>query len=192
MKKMKKIMAALLAMVMMFAMTMTSFAATGKATIKVKNAENAELSYVQIIKEDRKAETGWNFTDGALVEFQKVPAYKDLTAQEIIKQLIADEKAGVVSDAYKLALSNVAANITHNPMSNPQEVTGAGVYSIKATEEGFTYNNMAAYVGFGENHPSIDGVEVTLEAKKQPTDVTKSEDDEDNIVAIGCHKGNTF
>ncbi len=185
MKKMKKIMAALLAMVMMFAMTMTSFAATGKATIKVKNAENAELSYVQIIKEDRKAETGWNFTDGALVEFQKVPAYKDLTAQEIIKQLIADEKAGVVSDAYKLALSNVAANITHNPMSNPQEVTGAGVYSIKATEEGFTYNNMAAYVGFGENHPSIDGVEVTLEAKKQPTDVTKSEDDEDNIVAIG-------
>ena len=36
MKKMKKIMAALLAMVMMFAMTMTSFAAKEGASIKVK------------------------------------------------------------------------------------------------------------------------------------------------------------
>lgn len=184
MKKIKKLMAALLAMVMMLAMTTTAFASTGKATITVGNADNAELSYVQIIGEDRKAETGWNFTtDEVLKQFKKVDAYKNLSAQEIIKQLEEDEKAGKVSDAYKLALSNVAVEIEHNPMSNPQEVTSAGVYSIKATEQGYTYNNMAAYVGFGEEHPSIE--DVKIEAKKQSTEVTKTEDDEDNVVAIG-------
>lgn len=185
MKKMKRIMAVLLAAVMMLAMTTTAFASTGKATIKVNNADNAELSYVQIIEEDRAAETGWKFSDRVLAEFQKVPAYSEMTEQAIMSQLIEDAKTDTVSDAYRLALSNVAANIAHNSMENPQHVTSAGVYSVKATEPGFTYNNMAAYVGFGENHPSIDGVEAVIEAKKQPTDVTKSEDDEDNVVAIG-------
>ena len=66
---------------------------------------------------------------------------------------------------------------------------------MKATEAGYTYNLMSAYIGFGEvtitgeegnvtyDYPSL--VDVTLEAKKTPIKVEKEAVDTDNVVATG-------
>lgn len=71
MKKIKKIMAMLLAMVMVLGMTVTASAAE-KVTITVNgedgepinvNAEDSKFEYVQVIKPERTARTGWTFTD---------------------------------------------------------------------------------------------------------------------------------
>lgn len=71
-------------------------------------------------------------------------------------------------------------------MNNPQTVDKAGVYAVKAVQEGYTYNNMAAYVGFTAeqgDYPSLTDVELT--AKRTPVDVDKSVTDPDKVVAIG-------
>ena len=71
----------------------------------------------------------------------------------------------------------------------------AGVYAIKATEAGYTYNLMSAYIGFGEvtitengeevkyDYPSL--VDAPITAKKTPIKVEKEAVDTDNVVATG-------
>lgn len=80
-------------------------------------------------------------------------------------------------------------------MSNPQTVSTAGVYLIKATEKGYTYNIMAAYVGFGEVTKVVDGekvkfdypflVDAEVDAKKTEIKVTKEVTDSDNVTHTG-------
>ena len=62
-----------------------------------------------------------------------------------------------------------------------------------AKEKNYTYNRMAAYVGFGEikndngdiinEYPSL--LDVEIDAKKSPMTITKSVDDNDGYYAIG-------
>ena len=64
MKKMRKIFAVLLTLAMVLGMSMTTFAATkDTATITVDNADNATLTYAQVIKADQSTKTGWNFVN---------------------------------------------------------------------------------------------------------------------------------
>ena len=191
MKKIKKIMAMLLAMVMVLGMTVTASAANVTITVNDENGEklnDAELKYVQVIKPDRTTRTGWTFIEDAYANAY-IAAFKltgqDDAAQKVIDKLIADDgKSSEVADA----LSKIAAmDDKLTIMQNPQTVTSAGVYVIKATQENFTYNNMAAYVGFGPvesaNYPELTSVELT--AKRTPTTVGKEVADEDKVVAIG-------
>ena len=196
MKKIKKVLALLVAMVMVMGMTMTTMAAPKTATITVKDEnENilngAELSYVQVIKADQTTRTGWAFTSEAIKEAY-LDAFNEGDDQVVIDQLIAyaakAENAATTEEIAK-ALSNVANNseIVYESMTNSQTVVDkAGVYAVKATQKGYTYNNMAAYVGFtgeGENYPSLTDAELT--AKRTPVDITKEATDEDKVVAIG-------
>lgn len=64
-------------------------------------------------------------------------------------------------------------------MSNPQTVSEAGVYLVKATEVGYTYNIMSAYVGFGEV-PNL--TNAIVNAKKTPIQVNKKVLDTDNVT----------
>ncbi len=195
MKKIKKVLALLVAMVMVMGMTMTTMAAPKTATITVKDEnenilKGAELSYVQVIKADQTTRTGWAFTLEAIKEAY-LDAFNEKDDQVVIDQLIAyaakAENAATTEEIAK-ALSNVvnSKDVQYTPMSNPQRVDKAGVYAVKAVQEGYTYNNMAAYVGFGTeqgDYPSLTNVELT--AKRTPTDVTKEATDEDKIVSIG-------
>ena len=62
MKKLKKLFAVMLSLIMVLAMGITSFADTNSATITVNNLDaNAKLHYVQIVRPNTSTETGWVF-----------------------------------------------------------------------------------------------------------------------------------
>ena len=181
MKKFKKVFAVLLTLAMVLGMSVTSFAA--EATITVNNADKATLHYLQIIKADPTKKTGWAFVNGADTYFKQ--AYGTDKDDQTIIQAIID--AGTATESYKKALSYVNANLTFEDMENPQTVEEAGVYAIKATEENYTYNNMAAFVGFGNvqsgDYPTLTGD--TLDAKKASTVTSKTDKDKDGVTEVG-------
>ena len=193
MKKMRKIFAVLLTLAMVFGMSMTSFAATkDTATITVNNADKATLTYAQVIKADQSTETGWAFVNTEVANTYKT-AFKATDDQAAIKAMLP--AANVDANKLGAAQAKAANHVTFNAMANPQPVDAAGVYLVKATEVGYTYNIMSAYIGFGEvtitgeegtvkyDYPSL--VDAELGAKKTPTKVEKEAVDTDNVVATG-------
>ena len=216
MKKMKKVFAVILSLAMVLGMSITSFADTkNTATITVQdakgNASKATLSYAQVIKADQTKETGWAFVRSgvaqAYIDALKGDS-KNFTDQDAIKALIqkGDDGNYTVSASQLGAAQAAAANaqgLTFTPMldenkekTNSVTVREAGVYLVKAEEDGFTYNIMAAYIGFGTpakteggnyEYPSL--VDTTLTEKKSTTVVDKivsdGDRDEDNLVRTG-------
>lgn len=197
MKKMRKIFAVLLTLAMVFGMSMTSFAATkDTATITVNNADKATLTYAQVIKADQSTETGWAFVNTEVANAYKTAfkaTDKATDDQAAIKAMLP--AANVDANKLGAAQAKAANHVTFNAMENPQTVDAAGVYLVKATEVGYTYNIMSAYIGFGEvtitgeegtvkyDYPSL--VDAELGAKKTPTKVEKEAVDTDNVVATG-------
>lgn len=188
-KYLRRIGALLLTFIMVLSMCSSVFAAIKEtATITVNNADTANLNYVQVIKPDQTTETGWEFTSKEIGEIYR-EAFEVDTPQEAIQAMIPADKV----DKEKLgkAQANAAAIVTFSPMANPETVNSAGVYLIKATEENFTYNIMAAYVGFGEvtiagtkyEYPSLN--DAVLVAKKTPTQVVKTVTDADHVTKTG-------
>lgn len=215
MKKMKKFLSVLLAMAMVLGMSITTFAADA-ATITVTGVEpkenadgtkgpEATFQYAQVIKADRTTTTGWQFCseairDAYIIAFgtteealEKMNAdEKEAAGQSVLKQMteIKTNTNGVaVSDSVSKALARVAAiePSIFGTMSNPENVSEAGVYAIRPMQEGFIYSDMAAYVGFGEvnaaNYPDL--TDATLAAKRVETSFTKSNEDTDKVVAVG-------
>lgn len=205
MKKFKKIFAVLVTFAMVLGMSMTTFAANAKVT--VKGAENANLTYIQAIRPKQTTPTGWEFTDSAIANAY-MNAFGVTDAQEAIVMLARNVDAEAykdierfnavkAADATKIdkALSNVSAleATTWSIVKSPFTVSGAGIYVIKAVEKGYTYKTMAAYVGFGEvknddgtvTYPVLQDGEVN--AKKSPTAIKKENEDDaaDNAVAVG-------
>ncbi len=193
MSKVKRILSVIMAMVMVLAMSVPTFAETKEtATIKVDNADSATLTYAQVIKADQSTRTGWNFVNTNVAQAY-INAFGVTDAQAAIEAMIPAAKV----DANKLgaAQANAANSVTFGPMTNPQPVDAAGVYLVKATEAGYTYNLMSAYIGFGEvtitgeagevkyDYPSL--VDAKLTAKKTPIKVEKEAVDPDNVVATG-------
>lgn len=175
----KKIGALLVAAIMVLAMASTAFADGPTATITVNNADNATLTYARVIKADQTTRTGWTFVNDdvkkAYIEAYGVAADD---AQAAIEALIANTDAEKLGKAQALA----AGKVSFVEMSNPQTVSEAGVYLVKATEEGYTYNIMSAYVGFGEV-PNL--TNAIVDAKKTPIQVNKKVLDTDNVTKTG-------
>ena len=64
MKKLKKLFAVMLSLIMVLAMGITSFADTNSATITLTNFDDAtSLKYMQIIEPDQEQPTGWKFSN---------------------------------------------------------------------------------------------------------------------------------
>ena len=216
MKKMKKVFAVILSLAMVLGISITSFAETkNTATITVQdakeNASKATLSYAQVIKADQTKETGWAFVSDAVAAeyiYALKGTNKTFTDQDAIKALIQKDDNGnyTVSTSQLGAAQAAAANVqglTFNPMldeehkkTNSVTVSAAGVYLVKAEEEGYTYNIMAAYIGFGTpakteggnyEYPSL--VDTTLTEKKSTTVVNKivsaGDEGKDNLVKTG-------
>ena len=175
----KKIGALLVAAIMVLAMASTAFADGPTATITVNNADNATLTYAQVIKADQTTRTGWTFVNED-VKKAYIEAYgvADDDAQAAIEALIANTDAEKLGKAQALA----AGKVHFVEMINPQTVSEAGVYLVKATEEGYTYNIMSAYVGFGEA-PNL--TNTIVYAKKTPIQVNKQVLDSDNVTKTG-------
>ena len=175
----KKIGALLVAAIMVLAMASTAFADGPTATITVNNADNATLTYAQVIRADQTTRTGWAFVNDD-VKNAYIEAYEvaDDDAQAAIEALIANKDAEKLGKAQALA----AGKVSFVKMSNPQTVSEAGVYLVKAIEEGYTYNIMSAYVGFGEV-PNL--TNAIVNAKKTPTQVNKKVFDTDNVTKTG-------
>ena len=175
----KKVSAILMAAIMVLAMASTAFADGPTATITVNKADNATLTYAQVIRADQTTRTGWAFVNddvkNAYIEAYGVAADD---AQAAIEALIANTDAEKLGKAQALA----AGKVSFEEMSNPQTVSEAGVYLVKATEVGYTYNIMSAYVGFGEV-PNL--TNATVDAKKTPIQVNKKVLDTDNVTKTG-------
>lgn len=178
------------------------------------NDDGVNLSYAQIIVPDRKTTTGWAFVGNTSSDDPKdltitnafIEAFTTgssiPTDQNVIETLInttTDSNNIATSNTTRIAdaLSKVAASdITFTTAeTNPFTVNNAGVYLIKASQEGYTYNTMAAYVGFGKvtienpdgedityEYPSLVDVEIT--AKRVPETVTKSTTDGDKLTSV--------
>ena len=193
MSKVKRILSVIMAMVMVLAMSVPTFAETKEtATIKVDNADSATLTYAQVIKADQSTRTGWNFVNDNVAQAY-INAFGVENAQAAIEAMIP--ATGVDANKLGAAQANAANSVTFGTMTNPQNVDAAGVYLVKATEAGYTYNLMSAYIGFGEvtitgeagdvtyDYPSL--VDAKLTAKKTPIKVEKEAVDTDNVVATG-------
>lgn len=199
MSKVKRILSVIMAMVMVLAMSVPTFAAGENATITLKKFDKAnKVEYMQIIQKDETKTSGWAFTNGAGKCFTEAFELTDSedAQQQVIWGLIKYNDNSVklptgvtateaTAAKIDLALSKVAAinGFTETTDKTKIEVSAAGVYAIKAEETGFTYKTATAYVGFGEPYPALTNAEVT--AKKSPTSVDKIVADDDHVVAIG-------
>ena len=174
MKKAKKLLTLMLAVIMMLSMTIISSAEeTGKsATITVTDAEGATLTYAQVIKPDTTTRTGWTI----------VPAYRALFAdfgdddQSQIEGYLATE-------AESERIEKLGSVSTTEVFTNPMTVHEAGLYIINATQEGYDYSPMLAYIGFDDQNALVN---TTLKAKKTPKTVGKTVDETtDKFVQVG-------
>ena len=104
MSKVKRILSVIMAMVMVLAMSVPTFAEASSAQIIVNNAgQNAKFKAVRIVEPDRTTETGWKFVDGYAQYFTSENAFKGLNEQTIIKGMIyaqnsADEKGEEIAN----------------------------------------------------------------------------------------------
>ncbi len=110
----------------------------------------------------------------------------------------------VTEDLIRKALGNAANTLTYTTLyeqkkdadgevTNPDvpttiSVGTAGIYAVRAEEEGWNYQVMAGYVGFGAvtstgSYPTLTGTTIT--AKKSETSTNKTVTDNDKVVAIG-------
>lgn len=185
MKKLKKLFAVMLSLVMVLAMGMTSFAADNKNTITISgkglDAEGAGASYGQIIKENRESTLGWQFASDNIAN-KFVEAWNNandpkttLDADGVIAQLIQlgllesnkDENKNVESgtinsSTYSSNLSAALAAVTFAAtndldLANGADVstTGKGLYIVTAHSNGYTYLPMAAYMNTNGDNVAV-------------------------------------
>ena len=182
MSKVKRILSVIMAMVMVLAMSVPTFAAATVAPTKitVSGAEGAKINYVQIVKADSTDPSGWVFTDVK----NGVSAYGDIvkaafhvgTYEEAIKALIgigetpanktAEDGKVNTSVALATALNQITLDpgtVVVNSNSDYQLTDGAtaGLYVIRADREGYTYNRMLAYVAFNDAANALVPAKVT-------------------------------
>ena len=204
MKKLKKLFAVMLSLIMVLAMGITSFADTDSATITLTNFNDADsLKYVQIIEPDQTQPTGWKFSSTAVENaFKTATGVND--AQIILWKMILKQTPGATANtelkipANTTAITNAEIDKALSTIKNDSTVewttvndktsltvTSAGVYAFDAEKVGYTYKVATAYVGFEnyETAPTLRDTEVA--AKKSQLIVTKTVNDDNKAVEIG-------
>ena len=192
MSKIKNVLAMLLALAMVLGTTLTTFAA-GSAEIKINNAgADATFSSTQIVKANPATKTGWDIVDQ--YESYFLTAFPGLGEQDIIAGMIysvsptADKGVKIegFEEKYAGALKAIFDVVPEGNEKSPITVTEAGVYFIKGVETDYTYNPMAAYVGFDKyTGAPTDLKDTVVEAKRAKTHIDKTAEDTDKVVEIG-------
>lgn len=194
MKKIKKILAAVMTLAMVLGMSMTTFAAQGSATITISGADDATISYVQIVQQDSDSTIGWEFTDDEYADVF-MEAFGVGTAVEAIQELIdiggtgnATAEEGTINSSSELgdALNDLVSEATRtdNISDNVITVSSSGLYLIKAEQTGYHYIPMLAFV---EDEGSGNLVDAVVTAKGSEDHITKNltNPDEDSSVTAG-------
>lgn len=201
MKKLKKLFAVMLSLIMVLAMGITSFA-DENATITLTGFEDADsLKYMQIIEPDQSLPTGWKFVNGNVAK-----AFTDVTGQNeqnTLWMLILnkDDKArenkelnipsglnAITNSQIDSALSAIKSVNGWTDMADSKSsltVSKAGVYAFFAEDGKYTYKVATAYVGFGTYDKTPTLVDAEVAAKKSQISIEKSTPDPDKAVAIG-------
>ncbi|SFN86173.1 LPXTG-motif cell wall anchor domain-containing protein/fimbrial isopeptide formation D2 domain-containing protein [Pseudobutyrivibrio sp. UC1225] len=186
MRKVRMLLTLVMALVMMFAMTITAAATdegldapssgTG-AKIEVLNADDATLTYDQVIVANRKTVTGWEIVD----KFKPLFAGFDTSDADTQKDIDALVKAATEAEILS-KLGDVGAT---KPFSNPLTVKEPGLYLINGTEENFDYSPMLVYVSAKD---IAEGKTLQVKAKKTPTLVVKKlvNENDDKAVEYGA------
>ena len=182
MSKVKRILSVIMAMVMVLAMSVPTFAAgeqTATAKIYVKNAEGANVKFVQAVQVNPKSTHGWAFTDEtyayAFRTAFSVDKNEDAIAKLIdlrkLEELNPNSNAAngatntgatsqeALASQFATALSNITIAGDGNNLPDSVPTTGyeltntasAGLYVIKATKTGYSYSDMAVYVSFKDH-----------------------------------------
>lgn len=177
--------------------------------------ENATVSYLQIIEPDRESATGWKFVDVTVQNvyvnaFNAVDS-DNFTPEQVIWMLleakspnnekIPTEIERASADQIQAGVDAIEAleNATWTEMTvtgttaTADPITEAGIYVIKALDDAsddtdYIYSGMAAYVSFEYNEDGSADTDVesaTVNAKKTTVHISKSSDEEDDVVAIG-------
>ena len=188
MSKVKRILSVIMAMVMVLAMSVPTFAAEKSATIKVTGLDkDATVTYKQIIEPGDTTATGWKFTDP-----NDAKAFdKNLDEQMIIWKLLkmksgstkmTNEPDNVKAYSAQEFANAIAKITTSTPVKDANDqlqrageageiswtVNKAGVYVVNATSDykvgnkvKYTYSTMAGYVSF-DNYDKETGLPETL------------------------------
>lgn len=203
MSKVKKVFAIILSMAMILGMSLTTFAANLSGTIKVNNADDATVKYAKIVEEDRNSVYGWDFTDAAKKAFVNAwlerdaeTTVSDTDRDTVIAALIelgkledlnnnqfaqtGDVNDNVNGDKFATALQAVSNLATtgfdaSTGIDVTREENGIGLYLITASQPGYTYIPMAAYVG-----TTFTGV--TVEAKGAKDQIEKITEDGQSVM----------
>lgn len=206
MSKVKRILSVIMAMVMVLAMSVPTFAGTvTPSKITVNNLDTkATITWLQIIEPSQSTATGWTFTNGALAEFQKVKTFRGLDEQQILWKLIkyADKDNKVTAPAgttaataadFQAAMANVEQSLRNSYVNTDvtdNEITArkAGVYAIKATTTdtaNYAYSPMAAFVSFKPYTTAPEALDnVTVNAKRTTIKIEKTSSETDGVVEI--------
>ena len=213
MSKVKRILSVIMAMVMVLAMSVPTFAAEKSATIKVTGLDkDATVTYKQIIEPDDTTATGWKFTDP-----NDAKAFdKNLDEQMIIWKMksgstkMTNEPDNVKAYSAQEFANAIAKITTSTPVKDANDqlqrageageiswtVNKAGVYVVNATSDykvgnkvKYTYSTMAGYVSF-DNYDKETGLPETLNnatitAKSSSIDITKKNNEKDGVVEVG-------
>lgn len=184
MSKVKRILSVIMAMVMVLAMSVPTFAAgeqTSTAKIYVKNAEGANVKFVQAVQVNPESTHGWAFTDETYASAFRTAFNVDKN-EDAIEKLIdlgkleelnpnqnaatgttntgkKEENTATLASQFATALANItiAGDGTNLPDSVPTtgyeltDTASAGLYVIKATKTGYSYSDMAVYVSFADH-----------------------------------------
>ena len=206
MSKVKRILSVIMAMVMVLAMSVPTFAGTvtpSKITVNNLDAK-ATITWLQIIEPSQSTATGWTFTNGALAEFQKVGTFSSLDEQQILWKLIkyADKDNKVTVPAgttaataadFQAAMTNVQKNLGNSYVhtdvtSNEITARKAGVYAIKAETtdtDNYAYSPMAAFVSFKPYTTAPTALDnETVNAKRTTIKIEKTSSETDGVVEI--------
>lgn len=202
MKKIKRVLAMIMAMAMVMGLSMTVSAAD-EAKITINNAGSGKFTMVQVVEADSTKDTGWDFVDGYADEFLTafdytgINADTDINRQRIIKGMIhakdstasEGEEIDDFAVKYAAALAAIARPLEEEgakPASG-LTVTEAGLYVIQGFEAKYVYSPMAVFVGMDMTTGTPSGVvaPAAVNAKKQPTWTEKEVDDPNKITEIG-------
>lgn len=175
MKKIKKVLALLVAMVMVMGMTMTTMAAgkmTSNITVKgLTDGVTTTLKAYQAISYDENA-NNWVVADWAA---------------EYIK-LNAEKREYEITDPKGLGKAAEAQQATHETTAEGTEATfedvAIGAYVILATDDKTTYTIMVANT-YNKNAVYIEAEDRTVYAKASGTDLDKAAKEGDNFVGRG-------
>lgn len=204
MSKVKRILSVIMAMVMVLAMSVPTFAAAtvNPTTITVNGAKGATLKYVQIVKADATDPSGWVFADvdedgnsvygDAVKKAFKVATYADaINALTTIGETPANKnaEAGTINNSTALATALEAITVTGNKVTADNDSyvltdkADAGLYVIVANKEGVTYNRMLAYVAYNDAATAL--VPATVTAKGSEDQIKKVIVDADDATDTG-------